>query len=202
MTDYERQKLMWVSKELKNRIFNKVLACLDEAQRKFGVEKVTLIPEVRYNTKGTAGGKACWNNGKPYIDINPILLNQHTEEVVNRTVPHEVAHIVVYELYGEGSRKYSFQSYGRRRRREVAPHGAEWQHVMRVFGLEPDRCHNMDVSAVYAFRQRAKTLFRYRCNCQTFDLTIIRHNRISVHGKTFSCRRCKGKLVFDKMVMV
>lgn len=196
MTEYEKQKLLWVSKELKLRIENVVLDCLDKAQARFGVNKVKCIPQIRYNTTGTSGGKACWNYGKPYIDINPILLNENVERVVEQTVPHEVAHIVVYEVYGEAARMRSYNG-----RREVAPHGWEWQQVMRLFGKEPDRCHEMDVSSIKKLKNGGRE-FHYKCNCMTHTMSIVKHNRISIKGYNYFCRRCKGKLVFDKMVEV
>lgn len=196
MTEYELQKLTFVPKELKLRIENIVLECLDKAQAKFGVDKCTKIPEIRYNTKGRTAGWACWNGGKPYIDINPILLRENVEEVVNQTVPHEVAHIVVNEVY-ENARVRDMWT----RRRQVAPHGVEWQQVMRLFGKVPHRCHQMDTSTVQALRNGGRE-FHYKCNCQVHKMTIIKHNRISIHGMAYICRRCRSEIKFDKVVEV
>jgi predicted SprT family Zn-dependent metalloprotease len=87
MTEYERQKLTWVAPELKRRIEDVVLECIEKAEGKFGADGRIKIPEIRFNTTGIAAGLASWNNGNPYIDINPILLNENVEEVVNQTVP-------------------------------------------------------------------------------------------------------------------
>lgn len=191
MTEYEKQKLTFVSKELKSRIGFVVLDCLDKAQRKFGVDRVKSIPEVRYDTTGRSAGLACWNHGKPWININPILLNENVEQMVSQTVPHEVAHIVVFEVYGDDALK---KSYGRRR--QVKPHGYEWQQVMRVFGLQPDRCHDMDTTSI-AKRRKVDIEYIYKCNCQEHHtLSSIRHNRFMAGDRNYHCRECGNRLEY------
>lgn len=187
-----------VSKELRNRVFDKVLLCLDKAQAKFGVDKVTKIPDVRYDTKGKTAGWACWNHGNPWIKINPILLNENVERVVNETVPHEVAHIVVNEVYESQNRVY-VDPYTYRRRRAIEPHGYEWQQVMRLFGLRPERCHDMDVTTVVALRNGGSA-FIYKCGCREYPMTKSKHERIQRPGGWARCRNCRGKLAFDRMV--
>lgn len=194
MTEYEKQKLTYVSKELKGRIETVVLDCLDKAQKRFGISSVTKIPEVRFNTKGKTAGWACWNGGRPYIDINPILLNENVEEVVNQTVPHEVAHIVVNEVYENARVRDSWTN-----RRQIAPHGHEWQQVMRLFGKEPHRCHQMDTSTIQKLRSRGNR-FVYKCNCMEHEVSITRHNRVSFKGMIYRCRLCGGDLKFVRTV--
>ena len=188
-----------VTRELRNRVENVVLTCLDTAQAKFGVDKVTKTPEIRYNTKGKTAGWACWNHGKPYIDINPILLNENVEEVINQTVPHEVAHIVVSEVY-ESQQMVRVDIWSMRMVRSVQPHGWEWQSVMRLFGLDPERCHRMDVSTVRAIRNGGIE-YVYKCSCMEHKMSKIKHNRMQ-RGRGYTCRRCRAKLVFDKVEKV
>lgn len=181
-----------VSKELQNRVFNKVLECLDIAQRHFGEQKVPHIPAIKFETCGTTAGWAYWRrNGKSWIDINPILLNENPERVVNVTVPHEIAHIVVGDVYEE-KQNVTYTMSGRRKR-VVKPHGIEWQRVMRLFGLEPERCHDMDVSTISSMRK--KVTFAYKCNCTEYNVGPTVHKRITVMGRSYSCKKCKGKLV-------
>lgn len=199
MNKFEILQKCHVSKELRLRIETMVLDCLDKAQRKFGADRCKVIPEIRYDTKGKAAGWACWNNGKAYIDINPILLNENVERVVNQTVPHEVAHIVVAEVYESQNRVY-VDPWSMRRQRAIAPHGYEWQQVMRLFGLVPDRCHNMDTSTVRAIRNGGVE-HHYRCGCMVHKMSKIKHNRIQ-RGVVYTCCHCRGKLVFDKTVNI
>ena len=193
MTEYEKQKLTFVSKDLRGRIETVVLDCLDKAQKRFGISKVQKIPEIRYDTIGKAAGWACWNSGNPFIRINPILLNENVEQVVNQTVPHEVAHVVVNEVY-ENARVRDWNN-----RRQIAPHGTEWKSVMRLFGKEPDRCHQMDTSTVQKIRGGGNR-FVYKCNCREHDFTINRHNKVSFKGMVYRCALCKGDLKFNRVV--
>ncbi len=201
MTEFEKQKLTWVSPQLKARIEVTVWDCLDKAQARFGVDKVTKIPEIRYNTKGKTAGWACWNGGRPYIDINPILLNENVEEVVGQTVPHEVAHIVVDEVYDQHNRCY-IDPHSMRRRQAIEPHGFQWQEVMRLFGKVPHRCHQMDVTTVTKLRNGGlEHIYKCKCNGERaiHKMSKIKHNRIQ-RGGGYICRRCRATLVFDKTV--
>jgi SprT protein len=182
MNKFEILKKCGVAKDLKNRIETVVLDCLDKAQSTYGCSSVTKIPEIRFKTKGAAAGKAYWNGGNPYIDINPILLNENVEQVVNQTVPHEVAHIVVFELY----LKCSFN---------VTAHGPEWQYVMKLFGKTPDRCHNMDVSTIR--RMKSGAVFVYKCSCREHILSSIKHKRIQLEGRGYRCTKCKTPVAFS-----
>ena len=119
------------------------------------------------------------------------------ERVVNQTVPHEVAHIVVAEVYESQNRVY-VDPFSFRRQRAIQPHGWEWQQVMRLFGLEPDRCHDMDVSTVKAIRNGGLE-YVYKCNCMEHKVTKVKHNRMQ-RGLVYTCRRCRGKLAFDKVL--
>lgn len=169
-----------VSREHKLMVETVVLDCLDKAQRKFGVHKVTKIPEIRYTTKGSAAGWACWNWGEPYIGINPILLNENPDEMINVTVPHEVAHIVTEEVWNGHPHK---------------AHGKEWAYVMNVFGLKAERCHKMDVSTIRRMRGGEHI---YRCSCRTHSLGKIKHNRIKRDGVVYRCKHCRSDLVYEK----
>lgn len=186
---YDLRAKSVVSKELRSRIEFVVLDCLDKAQKRFGIEKVKAIPQIRYETKGRAAGLACWNHGKPYININPILLNENVEQMVTQTVPHEVAHIVVFEMYGDSALRTGWG-----KRRTVAPHGYEWQQVMRVFGLNPDRCHNMDVSSIKKLK-KSYVEYVYKCSCKQHIVSSIVNKRIT-NGKNYRCRECGNRLEY------
>jgi len=61
------------------------------------------------------------------IRINPRLFRQNPSHILDITCPHEVAHIVAFDLYGS-------EGWG---------HGPKWKSVMRSIGLAPDRCHSL-----------------------------------------------------------
>lgn len=189
MTRYELQKKLHVTQDKKNKVDTAVQDCLFMAERLFG--KGVVAPEVMYDLVGRAAGQAVYDRfGKsPHvIRINPILLNENEEYIINQTVPHEMAHVVVNQFYNA-------------RGIRVGSHGAEWKRVMRHFGLQPDRCHNLDTTSVRAIRGGVE--YHFHCNCleRVYKLSKTKYNRY-VDGVSYRCPRCKGQLRFDKRVQL
>ena len=130
------------------------------------------MPEVNYELRGIKAGVAYLQ--KNVIKFNRTLLLENSDEFIRQVVPHELAHLVVYQMFGR-----------------VKPHGKEWQLVMNeIFNLPSDTCHQFEVKSV-----QGKTC-EYRCACQLPFLSIRRHNRIVREKIEYLCRKCKGKLVF------
>ena len=108
------------------------------------------------------------------IKFNRTLLLENSDEFIRQVVPHELAHLIVYQVFGR-----------------VKPHGQEWQAMMtQLFNLPADTCHQFDVESVQG------KMFAYQCECLTHYLTIRRHNRIQRDKIAYLCRKCQGKLVF------
>lgn len=129
------------------------------------------MPTINYDLRGVKAGVAYLQKNE--IKFNRTLLLENTYEFIHQVVPHELAHLIVYQVFGR-----------------VKPHGKEWQGVMNgIFHLPAETCHQFDVQNV-----QGKT-FEYRCVCQTHFLSIRRHNRILQEGVEYLCRKCKGKLV-------
>jgi SprT protein len=106
------------------------------------------------------------------IEINEILFNENKEDFFAVTIPHEVAHCVVFRAYSE----------------RKPPHGVEWKRVMREFGLKPEIYHSYSIKSTSRLR-----IFEYVCECKTWELTSIRHNRI-LKGQEYFCPHCKAVL--------
>jgi SprT protein len=113
------------------------------------------VPVVQFDLKGTTAGQAF---GSMRIRLNEGLMVDHWDDFMNDTIPHEVAHCVVNFIWGSDVR---MTRTGRVRR---VSHGPAWKKVMRAFGVEPTRCHDMDVSKVRQAR-RTKTKYEYQCSC-------------------------------------
>ncbi len=155
------------------RAHAETLALLKRAEHDFGIA----IPEVsvRFDLRGGAAGQAVFSRcGKIAVRYNRMLLQENGEEFLRRTVPHEVAHVVVRLLHGPRCR----------------PHGREWQRVMAHFGAEAIRCHSFDIRRAATRRLRR---FAYRCGCREFALTSIRHGRVQ-RGQVYLCRDCRQPL--------
>lgn len=132
-----------------------------------------LKPALELTQRGTSAGSARLQSN--LIRLNPVLLCESPEEFIRQILPHELAHLLVHQLYGK-----------------VAPHGNEWKYLMaEVFGLKPERTHRLDTSLVQGPR------FFYRCGCQQHQLTIRRHNKIQ-KGVSYRCRACQQELYLVK----
>lgn len=105
------------------------------------------------------------------IRINPRLFRQNPTHILETTCPHEVAHIVAFDLYG----------------REGWGHGPKWKSVMRNIGLAPDRCHNLVTPSLIS-----KQIYECsRCQKQAAVSPKI-HNRVQNKLASFNSCRCGG----------
>lgn len=156
-----------VTTERQAAVRYKIEDCLSLAARHY--ERAFDVPDIRYDLRGNVAGKA---NGR-YIRINPELLAKNWDDMINVTIPHEVAHVVVRQMYG-----------GR-----VKSHGDEWKHVMALFGLKPDRCHSYQTTPARVVKRK----HRYLCLCRTHMVTAILHNRM-MKGYRYTCGTCGGEL--------
>lgn len=128
-------------------------------------------PSLAFKQRGKIAASALLQ--KNVIRINPTLYVQNTDYFISHIIAHELAHIMVYQLYGL----------------RVKPHGIQWQKVMlEVFSLPPRVTHTLDVSEV-AMRE-----VLYECACQQVPLSLIRHNKVTKGKQTYVCRKCNTKL--------
>ena len=127
-------------------------------------------PDYLFNQRGKSAGTA--HLQRNLIKFNPILFTQNKQEFIEQVVPHEVAHIIAYQCYGQ-----------------VKPHGKEWQHIMNnVFNRPATTTHSLDIKDVVGKQ------YRYQCLCDSHLLTIRRHNNI-LRGTKYICKKC-GKALF------
>ena len=130
------------------------------------LRRAITLPTVGFRRSGRTAGSA--HLQKNHINFNPVLLSEYPDNYKSDVVPHEVAHIVVYQVYGR-----------------VKPHGAEWQAVMRdIFNCEPATTHSMCSDNL-----NSKT-FPYHCKCGPVQLTIRRHNKVMRGQQQYQCRTC------------
>ena len=157
-------------RHLKMQVQRKLAETLQLAERHF--QQKFPIPTISYDLRGVKAGVAYLQKNE--IKFNRTLLLENSDEFIHQVVPHELAHLIVYQVFGR-----------------VKPHGQEWQAVMpQLFNLPADTCHQFDVESVQG------KMFAYQCECQTHYLTIRRHNRIQRDKIAYLCRKCQGKLVF------
>lgn len=140
--------------------------------------KIEIIP-VKFDLKGRISGMYKIKNQQAVIRYNPYLFAKYFEENLSITVPHEVAHYIVDIVYGM---------------QNARSHGREWQEVMLFFGVEAKATGSYDLDGIPTRRYRK---FNYVCNCRSYQLTSIRHNRIR-RGAQYICRFCQSKLVISR----
>lgn len=146
------------------------------AEKHFG-RIITPLPTIKYDLKGATAGTADSHTFPfPTIQLNSAFFENNKEDMLNNTVPHEVAHLVTDKIYGSNKK----------------PHGPEWKYVMLVFGLEPKRCHAYDTSQIVKERKTRK--FIYYCRCfsgVTAGLNV--HRKIQAQSG-HKCKRCRKAL--------
>ncbi|WP_101775441.1 SprT family zinc-dependent metalloprotease [Pasteurella oralis] len=155
-------------RHLKMQVQRKLIHCLQLAEIHF---KCTFpVPVVTYQIRGVKAGVAYLQRNE--IRLNPILLLENREEFIAQVVPHELAHLIVYQVFGR-----------------VQPHGKEWREVMAVvFDLEPKVYHQFDITGV-----KGNTV-TYHCACREHHLTMRRHHNVQNKKAVYLCKDCKSRL--------
>lgn len=147
-----------------------------KANEVFGASKS--IPTIDFGIRGVVAGRAFFSRWA--IALNIELYLRHPEDFKNRTVPHEIAHLYNNFL----NRTWGFR---------LKPHGKEWKRTMVKMGVkDTSRCHNYDTMGIKRVRERP---FVYKCNCRTFNLTRLIHNKIMM-GQSRYCPKCKHNVSY------
>ncbi|MEO9274271.1 SprT family zinc-dependent metalloprotease [Marinomonas sp. 5E14-1] len=152
-----------------NAVIEEMNRCFDKADHFFNHHFKRSI--CNFKQRGRAAGTA--HLQKNEMRFNYFMYSQSPTEFLDTVVPHEVAHIIVFQIYGS----------------TVRPHGKEWQAVMlKVFGVQPSRTHTFDVPT-------PKVSYEYICKCSKHQFTQHRHNRAQ-KGTEYICKTCKSRLEF------
>jgi len=134
------------------------------------------MPTCSFDLRGQTAGQACRQQLPTgelkalHVRLNAELMATNTREMLEQTIPHEVAHLLARHYFGA----------------DISPHGVEWQRVMRSLGVVPERTHKMPATAARVVARP----YVYRCSCRTYELTATRHKR------TYRCKDCHEVLRF------
>lgn len=153
---------------LQSQVIARVEQCIAHANQR--LNKRLPMPAVSFRQRGKIAGSARLQGWE--VRFNPVLLEENPQAFLDEVVPHEVAHLVTFKLFGK-----------------VRPHGREWQIIMtEVFRIPARTTHSFDVSSVQG------TTYPYRCGCSEHQLTVRRHNKVQRNQATYHCRRCQQRL--------
>ncbi|MBY5993612.1 SprT family zinc-dependent metalloprotease [Ferrimonas balearica] len=159
---------MSLSPSLHQALLSAVADCYALAEQRLG--RAFERPEISLAMRGQSAGAAHPTQNR--LRFNPVLLAENPEAFLKEVVPHEVAHLLVWHCHGK-----------------VAPHGRQWQGMMRdLFGLEPRTRHSFDLASV------APRTWPYRCDCQSHQLTVRRHNKVQRGQARYLCKACGSAL--------
>jgi len=158
------------------RVMRATRDCIERSGRLFARE--FYVPRISFDLSGRAAGMFRVRHGQREIRYNPYIFAKYFDDNVRHTVPHEVAHLLVAELYGL---------------RGLRPHGVEWRAVMQRLGAEPTVTCRYDLQGIPQRRQRR---FSYACACKLHSITAVRHNRVQGGAGKYLCRQCRQPLVY------
>lgn len=138
-----------------------------KAERIYG--RRFLLPRIEFGIRGETAGRAFYKSWR--IELNTQLFQENQNVFITRTIPHEVAHLISYALYGN----------------EGMGHKTRWKSVMRALGVQDaTRCHKYATTSARIVKRK----YHYVCNCHVpHILTSIKHNRIR-RGVKYRCRHC------------
>jgi len=164
-----------LSQKQKDQVVDETLKYISLANQQLQTN-YPAIP-VLFNLKGHTIGMYKHRGNERVIRYNAMVFAKYYDANLRDTVPHEVAHYIVNMHY---------------KARGVRPHGKEWRLMMAQFDADASRTANYDLSDI---PKRSYLTVAYRCNCQTHQLGVRRHNKVIKHKMRYSCRRCGDVLV-------
>lgn len=154
---------------LQLQILERVETCYQEAE--IALKRVFPRPITQFTLRGKSAGTAHLQQNR--LRFNPVLLRENSQAFITEVVPHEVCHLLCFQLFGK-----------------TKPHGKEWQSLMlQVFKVNPNTTHNFNTTSVVGKE------IEYRCACGPIRLSIRRHNKVLRGESRYICKRCRTHLI-------
>jgi len=170
---------MQVTNDVRQRVEQKLRESIKLAERHYGQQFE--FPTIRYAKRGTTAGTASYNRWE--VNFNAVLLMENIDKFIDRTVPHEMAHLIDYQLH-----PWNFDQGAKRKL-----HGPSWKAIMRVMGGPTTRCHDYDTTTS---RVSNPTRVKYLYKCETCGRDMFlgpkRHLRMSSGITRYRMQGCAG----------
>lgn len=153
---------------LQIQVLERIETCYQTAE--MTLKRAFPRPITQFTLRGKSAGTAHLQQNR--LRFNPVLLRENSEAFLTEVVPHEICHLLCFQLFGK-----------------TKPHGKEWQSLMlTVFKVNPKTTHNFNTTSV------ASKEVEYRCACGPIRLSIRRHNKVLRGESRYICKRCKTHL--------
>lgn len=122
--------------------------------------------EVKVNVRGSRiAGVAERKWGTYRVRLNPLFCQQHPQDMLEDTIPHEVAHIVCFAL------------------KCCDGHGPNWKRIAKSLGCSGERTHSLSV-----LDPNKTCYFAVFPNGEKIDIGVNRYNRIMTKNAKFRCK--------------
>jgi len=178
---------------VRSRVYAELNRCIDVATKRYPDHNFK-FPNLTYTLKGTTAGTA---NDRTYtVDLNMIIMvdNMHS---IEDTTAHEFAHLVD-GIVNPHTRKTT--GYGRYRTKRSI-HGPTWKSIMVLFGMKPERCHNLDTTrAQQKSGKKSTKIHKWVCGCGNGQVVLtpkkhklmldMAHNGYGVYKRGHTPSKC------------
>lgn len=156
-----------------------VRKCVDLANEKYGFNVPMDNIRISFKTKGRAAGTACRRGSQYYLEFSLESADIDIREMLEDTVPHEVAHLVCFFDY----------SLGRN-------HDRGWKRVCIGLGGTGNRTHAQQLTKA---KYRAGYLYRASCGTEVVVGAKI-HKKVQLFGSTRVLRKTRGTFGRDDFI--
>lgn len=185
---------MTLTKEFEKLIIDTVNKNIAIAEKKTGKKMKPVTVKFSSTLGAIAGNCRTTSDFNSTLTFNTILFKENVKGFIERTIPHEVAHHVTWNLYGWK------QGVSR-----VIAHGKHFRHVMKnILGCsDASTYHSYDTSSaveaaskssVKTVRRKVAKTNKYTCTCgKTHLVSNLIHRRMQL-GQVRICKTCRGKL--------
>jgi len=154
---------------------SKIRSLIEQGNAKFGTN--VHLSSISWNLRGKSAGKATLNDKGYFIHLNREVLEKYPDHMMNVTIPHEVAHLIVFALIKQG-------------RSKDRGHGRDFQYVCRFLGGTGDRCHTLKLTPA---RVRSRYVYVLPSGLN-ISISSVTHNRIQ-QGKTVRRAVATGEII-------
>jgi SprT protein len=167
MTKYIREKLVKY-----NKIIKKEFGFTIKTSVVLNLEAYTFVAE--------AGS---YDDGSHEIRLHKKLYKEYRNKYVNDVLPHEFAHLVVYEL-------------NKKRRKKYTDHGKFFKEVCSL--LQP-RKRKREIVYAKVLEGKQENFYIYRCDCSHDYIFSEKLHKEILDGAEYYCPQCKKIMKFNRI---